>query len=386
MKILHTSDWHVGKGIRGNSRDEEHIAVLAEIAELAREHEVDAVLVAGDLFDTASPSATSDAIVYKALLDFASTGAAVAVISGNHDNARRLEAIAPILELGRIHMVSALDESAIGDVTLIEGPDGSKMKLAMLPFVSQRGILRAGELMDNDAFGLAKIYSERLELLVKQACSSFAKDTVNVLMTHAAVRGAEPGGGERMAHLVEEYTISHTVFPKGASYVALGHLHKNQSVSTTPESHYCGSPLQLDFGEQREHKYVNLVEAEPGKPAKVTPLKLRAGVPLLTLSGTLEELQKFGEDPKSPDAWLRVTLDQPASAGLGDMVREALGSRVVSIEMGKSEREKKPRASRQGKSPTELFAEYLTEEGIEDPAVESLFNELLTEFWQGAES
>ena len=105
MRLLHTSDWHVGKTIRGRSRADEHRAVLAEIVGLAEEHSVDLALVAGDLFETASPSAEAEAIVCRALLDLAGMGAAVAVIAGNHDNGRKLQAVAPVFSAaGRVHI------------------------------------------------------------------------------------------------------------------------------------------------------------------------------------------------------------------------------------------------------------------------------------------
>ena len=102
MRILHTSDWHVGRTVRGRSRADEHRAVLDEIAGIAHEREVDLILVAGDQFDTGAPSAESEAIVYRALLDLAATGAHVVVLAGNHDNPRRWAAIRPLLELGNV--------------------------------------------------------------------------------------------------------------------------------------------------------------------------------------------------------------------------------------------------------------------------------------------
>ena len=97
MRLLHTADWHVGRAIRGHSRADEHRAVLSEIAGLAAEHQVDVVLIAGDQFDTAAPSAEAEQIVYRALLDLAATGAQVVLVAGNHDNPRRWGAIAPLL-------------------------------------------------------------------------------------------------------------------------------------------------------------------------------------------------------------------------------------------------------------------------------------------------
>src|SRR5215831_1164843 len=102
MRFLHTADWHVGRQIRGRSRADEHVAVLAEIASIAADNEVDAVLVPGDLFDSAAPPPEAEQIVYRALLDLAASGATVVVLAGNHDSDRRLQAVEPLLELGRI--------------------------------------------------------------------------------------------------------------------------------------------------------------------------------------------------------------------------------------------------------------------------------------------
>ena len=124
MKILHTSDWHVGRSIRGRSRASEHEAVLAEIGSIARAEEVDVVLVVGDLFESKAPTAESEEIVFRALLDLASTGATVVVVAGNHDSARRLEALQPLLELGRIVARPAAAEADEGGVVEVRSKDG----------------------------------------------------------------------------------------------------------------------------------------------------------------------------------------------------------------------------------------------------------------------
>ena len=123
MKILHTSDWHVGRTIRGRSRADEHRAVLAEIAGIAATEGVDLILVAGDLFDVVAPSAESEQIVFRALLDLANIAPVVAV-AGNHDHPRRLEAVAPLLELGRVQVGATLKRPDEGGVIIAETDSG----------------------------------------------------------------------------------------------------------------------------------------------------------------------------------------------------------------------------------------------------------------------
>ncbi len=375
MKLLHTSDWHVGKTIRGASRAGEHTAVLAEIAQIAAREEVDLVIVAGDLFDSAAPSAEAENIVYRALLDLADTGAQVAVIAGNHDNPRRLRAVAPLLRLGQVHVVAEPARPDDGGVLELRTRGGTDVRLAMLPFVSKRGIVRARHLMSRQAFENVQDYGERLRTLIRHLCEPFGTDTVNVLTTHAFVLGAQAGGGERPAHLVEEYAVTAQSFPVSIGYGALGHLHRPQRVLA--QLHYSGSPLQLDFGEAEQAKQVNVVTLEPGIPADVETVRLTAGRPLRTLTGTLEELSTVSVDD---EAWLRVVVQGPGRAGLAQSVRELLGPGVVDVRVeSPGSATRKRRLDHRSRSPREVFDEYLKHESIEDTRVLDLFGELLDE-------
>ncbi len=382
MKLLHTSDWHVGKTIRGRSRAGEHQAVLAEIARLAGEHSVDLVLVAGDVFETSAPSAEAERIVYRALLDLAGTGAQVAVIAGNHDSGRKLAAVAPVFEAaGRVHVVAEPSRPGDGGVLRLRTRRGEDACVAMLPFVSRRGIVRARDLMDSEAYEHAQAYAERMRLLIEVLAGGFEPGTVNVLMAHAFVHGGRLGGGERAVHFVDEYALSAQVFPATAGYVALGHVHRPQRIAGPGQIHYCGSPLQLDFGEEQHHKQVNLVEIEAGLPPAVTPLRLGGGRSLRTLSGTLAEVAGAAAELEG-DPWLRVIVREPRRAGLAGEVREALGARgesVVDVRVEDDSQPRRRRSARSGRGSVELFDEYLAERNIADGRVRSLFVALLEE-------
>ena len=377
MRLLHTSDWHVGKTIRGHSRADEHRAVLDEIVMLAREHSVDLVLVAGDLFETAAPSAEAEAIVYRALLDLAGMGAEVAVIAGNHDNGRKLQAVAPIFSAaGRVHVLALPARPAEGGVLPLQTKTGEDVRLAMLPFVSQRGIVRAKALMDSAAFENAQAYADRMQGVIEALTRSFEDDTANVLMAHAFVHGGQLGGGERAAHFIDDYALSAQMFPAIAGYVALGHVHRPQRIPGPGQIHYCGSPLQLDFSEEQQPKQVNLVEIEPGLPPTVTPKELSSGRALRTVKGTLSELEAVAAE-LSEDPWLRVVVREPRSAGLADRVREMLGERVVDVRVEDASGSAPRKRSRAGRTPVELFDEFLAERNISDERVRALFSELL---------
>lgn len=378
MKLLHTSDWHVGKAIRGHSRADEHRAVLAEIATIAVEEQVDVIVVAGDLYETAAPSAESESIVTRALLDLARVAPVVAV-SGNHDNARRLEAVTPLLELGRITMASRPRAPSDGGRVVVKARTGEEADIALLPFVSQRAIVRSAQLMDQAGFENAQTYADRLQRVLAALCAGFSPERINVVVAHAFVHGGDAGGGERPAHLADEYGMSAVDFPATASYVALGHLHRPQQMLGATAIHYCGSPMALDFGESDQAKQVNVVEAAPGLPAKVRAVPLTAGRRLTTITGTVADIEaRLAGGWEPGDAWIRVRLTEPSRTGLADQVRELIGPGVIDIRVEAPDRLDRPTTPpRTGRSPQGLFADYLAESNVADPALEQRFVQLL---------
>ncbi len=376
MRFLHTSDWHVGRAIRGRSRAGEHEAVLAEIAAIADERQVDVVLVGGDLFDNAAPTAESERIVYKALLDLASGGRQVVVIAGNHDNPNRLAAVRPLLDLGAVHLAATLAPPDDGGVLELD-VGGEQARIALVPFPSQRYIVHVDDLMTGHAAEATGQYAERVRRVLAALCAGFDSGSVNIVLAHLMVSGGTLGGGERSAHTIFDYWVPAAAFPATAHYVALGHLHRAQAIDGPCPLRYCGSPLQLDFGETKDDKSVAIIDAHPGAPAKVETVALANGRRLRTIGGSLDVLA--GLAGTTGDDHLRVVVDERPRAGLADEVRalfpDAVDVTVVAAETGTAGTVSP--GDRLGKAPTELFAEYLAERGVDDPRLTALFGELL---------
>jgi len=372
MRLLHTSDWHVGRKIRGRSRAGEHRSVLAEIVQIAADQRIDVTVVSGDLFDISSPAPDDEAIVYRALLDLAELGPVI-VVGGNHDNPARLEAVKPLLDLGRITVVARPTQPGDGGVILLEDLG---LKVAVLPFVSQRAIVKAEQIMSLDPDQHAQTYEARLRRVIESLTGGMGLDTVNVVAAHLTVYGGEKGGGEREAHIFG-YAIPPQAFPSSLSYVALGHLHRQQRIAAPAPVWYSGSPMQLDFGEAGDTKGVLIIDAGPGTPAVVTPVPIEHGVPLVQVSGTLEQVIAMGEELQ--DAYVKVLLDEKARAGLNEEVRVAIPGVVDVVISRPDDGEPRERATRAGRSPVELLEAYLAQRGVEDPAVVELFRELESE-------
>jgi DNA repair protein SbcD/Mre11 len=377
MKILHTSDWHVGKVLKGQTRTAEHIAVLAELVEVAKAERPDLVLVAGDLFDTAAPTPDATRIVTRALSALRGAAAEVVAIAGNHDNGAALDALRPWAEAAGIRLRGTVRAAADH---VIDGrtADGEAWRLVALPFLSQRYAVRATEMFELTAAEATQTYTDHVARMISLLSEGFGPETVNLVTAHLTVVGAKTGGGERDAHTIQAYAVPATIFPTGAHYVALGHLHRRQQVVGPCPVHYSGSPLAIDFGEEQNTPSVTIVEVTAGTTAKTRDVPVSSAVPLRTVRGTLDELSKVD----TGEAWLRVYVREQPRAGLREDV-QALLPRAVEVridpELMPSPDAATQTAQRAGRSPRELFADYLDSIGHADDGVRDLFDDLYEE-------
>jgi DNA repair protein SbcD/Mre11 len=379
VKFLHTADWHVGKVLKGRDRLDEQRAVLAEIAAVAEQNQVDAVLIAGDVYDAAAPSAQAQNLVVKTLLRLRRTGAEVIVIAGNHDHGGTFEAYRPLMAEVGITLVGQTRLPDQGGVVRFRARSGEDVQVATLPFLTQRYAVRAAEIVSQTPSENVRAYDEMVRQVVSALTAGFGADTVNVLMAHLTCIGGTFGGGERSAQSIFEYSVPAAIFPVSTHYVALGHLHRRQSIPAACPVNYSGSPIAIDFGEQANTSVVCLVEASPSVPARVTDIPIAAGRRLRTVRGTLGELEaqaaSFGDD------YLRVWLREPARAGLRDdtvaILPNALEVRI-DPDFAAPARPSGPRVTSVIRTPDELFADYCAslDNPVRDDRVAALFAEL----------
>jgi DNA repair protein SbcD/Mre11 len=381
MKILHTSDWHVGKVLKGRDRHDEQVAVLRSIVQTARDEDVDVVLVAGDLFETAAPAAKAQGLVMRTLLALREDGRHVVVIAGNHDNQALLDAVyRPVLgELG-LYVLGTPKRPDSGGLMTLRTRTGEMINVAALPFLSRRYAVRAAEVLLHETAEHTLDYARRVAEIVALLTAGFTPEAVNVVMAHATLLGGRRGGGERDVQTLD-YELPASVFPATAHYVALGHLHRQQEIPGPCPIFYPGSPLAIDFGEEANESAALVVTAAPGIRADARPVPVTGGRRLRTLRGTLDQVIAEGE--QAGDAYLRVVLAEPGRAGLGDLVREKLPNALEVM----LDDEHRPRPgtrsgdkpSRAGRGPLQLFRDYLGEQNIEDPRIPRMFADLLDE-------
>jgi exonuclease SbcD len=377
MRFLHTADWHVGKTLKGRSRLAEQEQVLREIVTIARAHEVDAVLVAGDLYDTAAPTADAQKLVNRTLLGLAKDGVEVIAIAGNHDHAATIDAYRGFAKAAGITLVGTVRTAANGGlVEFTARSTGERATLAVLPFLSTRYAVRAAELLAGTPAQHTSAYDQQLRDILGKLTAGFRDDAVNLVMAHLTVLDGRMGGGERAAQSIFEYAVPAGIFPVDAHYVALGHLHRRQTVAASCPVHYSGAPLAVDFGEQENTPVVCVVDAAPGTPAAVTDVPIRAGRRLRTLRGTVAELSVLGE--MVGDDFLRVWVREPARAGLREEVTALLPNALevrIDPEFAAPLAAARP-SPEPGRTPVELFGEYLGSRGVADQRVAELFRTL----------
>src|SRR5919198_2696793 len=369
MRLLHVSDWHVGRQTYRCSRTPDHEAALREIVELAREVRPHLVLHTGDVFDGFRPGYAEMAFAVEALEELAAL-APVVVVAGNHDSPAlfrlfdRLQGPEP-----RIRFVDRVRPPQEGGVFDLPAADGEIVRLACLPFIHANRMVDRFE----DATTWTATYSERIQRIEEALEGGLAAGYdpsrhVLLFAAHLYVRGARYSGSERPLHVSEAYATRLERLPHVA-YAALGHIHLPQALPRRGVTgRYAGSPPPPDFGEEHGRKEGVLVEAEPGRPAVVTPYTLAAGRPLRTIVGTLEEIAELGPEVGSALCRVTVCTEEPVPE-LAHLVGELLpdatlvevnedwgAPRLEVVEAIADEADAEP-------GFTELFRAYLAERG-----------------------
>lgn len=364
MKILHTSDWHAGKAWKGQSRLDELAAVLDDLASVVERERVELVVMTGDIFDTSSPSADAERLVFGFFRRIGRLDVPSVVIAGNHDSPTRVEAWAQLAELARVSACGVPKPHDRGGCVRLRVRSGDEVVAALLPFVSPARATSAEALaVDPDDAGTG--YAAYMRTLVDDLACGFRAEAVNLLLAHTHLDGAVVGASERRVHVGEAWMASPDMLPRTAQYVALGHIHRHQQVMDAPvPTWYAGAPLQLDFGEEGLPTCYNLVDVRPGQPARVEARPYVGGRPLRTVTVTPQAL-RVDRDTLLDRPHLRVIVDATAAPVDPDINRAVRASipGVVSVDL---RRPQAPRLERQAilagtLAPGDLYMRYVAQ-------------------------
>ena len=262
FRLLHTADWHLGKTLNDQSRAEEHRRFLDWLLGAVTEHEVDAIILAGDVFDSAHPSQAAQKMYFDFIFELRTLGdCALAVIAGNHDSAQQLEAPQQPLQFLKTFVTGALEELPERRILLLPNAKEPKVALAMIPYLHERDLRKgkagetSGDIKRQLAAGIRDRYHETAAAITEQWPG------VPMIATgHLTVLGSVASDSERLIHIGGLGAVKPGCFPESFAYVALGHLHRPQTAKGDERVRYSGSPIALSFSESTDKKEVRLVD------------------------------------------------------------------------------------------------------------------------------
>jgi len=381
MRLLHVSDWHLGRETGGVSRRPDHEAVLAEIVDIARQFRPHLVVHTGDVFDSGHPGADDIELAFATFHELADL-APVEVIAGNHDSPRYFRSLSRVQgRHGRIRLVDRPRHHSDGGVVEHPGESGEVIRLAVLPFV-QAG--RAGMIeCFSDQRTWHGQYADGVRLFTRMLAEGLMagydpRRHVLVFATHLYIDGAVKSGSERQLHITDAYAAQAASVPT-VSYAAFGHIHKPQRLTGPGCACYAGSPIQMDFGEEGEEKSVVLVEAAPGRPTQVRTVPLRKGRPLRSMRGTLAQIAALA--PEVGEALCRIVVEtETITPDLSERVREMFSrATLLSVDEDCAATRVRPLDARDGGTdddaplPT-LFHEFLETTAVKGAAADKILD------------
>ncbi|MDJ0718619.1 MAG: exonuclease SbcCD subunit D [Prochloraceae cyanobacterium] len=384
MRLIHTSDWHLGRRLRGVDRTPEIEFALDELLQQAKTLEVDAVLVAGDIFDNPSPTADAEKIAYNFFCQLKEAKIPAVIIAGNHDSANRIDGITKLLSHVGVRALGRPRKATQGGVIKLNTSSG-KLCVAAVPFASERRLLKAEQLWDKSDLEQSQHYRERIRYLFENLVKSFEENSVNVAMAHLTFDSAKRSYSEVDFYTKNTYSLSEQTLPSAAQYVALGHIHKPQQITkVAAPTYYSGSLIQVDFGEAGEEKGFNLITVEPNRPAKVEFKPIPCQKPLKVLYCNEANLDEVLEENRSHPGHLKVCVElETQQMGLGDRVRKICPQTLI-IEPKYTTTEVEQRSATidyQNLNATEEFRRYYQEQLQRNPQpdVEQAFSNLYEE-------
>ncbi|MGI9276345.1 MAG: exonuclease subunit SbcD [Endozoicomonas sp.] len=400
MRILHTSDWHLGQHFMGKSREAEHRAFLQWLRETVAEQEVDAVIVAGDIFDTGTPPSYARTLYNQFIVDLQQTCCRrLVVVGGNHDSVATLNESREVLACLNTTVIGGPADNLDEQVVVLKDKHGKPgAVVCAIPFIRPRDVLesRAGESDTDKQQALQNAIAGHYRAVFDKA----SEHGLPVVATgHLTTVGGQMTESVREIYIGTLSAFPASAFPP-ADYIALGHLHRPQKVSDQDHIRYSGSPIPLSFDETSTSKQVLLADFVDGKLAEVTSVEVPQFRPLFSLKGSLTAIEEQLQGIETGDGltpWLEIAVStDDYLSDLQSRVHELVEDKVVEVLRVRRMRENKARGLSRESTETldeldvsDVFSRRLAAETLEDDKVLALtqaFNEILDQWGQNLDS
>ena len=391
MRILHTSDWHFGQFFLGHSRQAEHEKLITWLVEQARAHAVDAVLIAGDIFDTGAPPSYARELYYRLILALRDADIGLTLLAGNHDSVAVLEESRHLLTALNTTVIPSVQSDPNEQIRVLNTRDGKPgVIVCAIPFIRPRDVLQsvAGQSAQEKQVSLQEAiqaHYRALHALAEQKRVELGVHLPIIATGHLTTVGASASESVREIYVGALEAFPTAAFP-AADYIALGHIHRPQKVGGLDHIRYSGSPIALSFDEARQQKEMLLVEVSAKGLESVTPLLIPSFQTLLSVKGSLKELEPqiraaAARMPEGATAWLEVVVS--ADDYLSDLqtriqkITEALPVEVLRIRRERSSAfnalQSQARETLNDLMPNDVFERRLQGETIDDETRSQLF-------------
>ncbi len=377
MRVLHTSDWHLGQNFMGKSREDEHLAFLSWLYETIETQSINVLIVAGDIFDTGTPPNYALELYYNFLKKLSGSSCKYVIITaGNHDSIATLKAPKELLKALNVHVIASGDEH---EDELVRVYDGEELRgvVCAVPFLRDHVVRKASsaQSMSEKEFSLSEgIRAHYLDVFSQAKKISHDKRIPIIATGHLTTVGAKTSESEREIYIGGTLDVDSDFLGNLFDYVALGHLHVNQKVSKE-HVRYSGSPIPLSFSEATSQKKVNVV-AFHNEELEVSELAIPLHRALLVLRGDADSISKKLHEVEDKNAWIEVHLDDENPFAANQTVRElaqTLGLTLLAVKIDKTEQalysEEMDALSLDELKPLDVFERRLELDDLEDKAL-----------------
>ncbi|EMF4671501.1 exonuclease subunit SbcD [Providencia stuartii] len=379
MRIIHTSDWHLGQYFFTKSRAAEHQQFLTWLIEQVKLHQVDAMIVAGDIFDTGSPPSYARELYNQFVVSLQQTGCQLVILSGNHDSVSVLNETSSLLAYLNTDVVTSGATPHVITLKNAQGQPGAL--LCAIPFLRPRDIQLsvAGQSSEEKQLSLQtaiRDYYQASYQLAEQQRQTMGLDIPIIATGHLTVVGAELTESVRDIYIGTLDAFPSAAFPP-ADYIALGHIHRPQVIGQQQHIRYSGSPIALSFDEANQQKSVCLVEFDGRELSQIHQLAIPIFQPLQTLKGSLADIQKqlhaLSIEPDTPPVWLDIEVaSQDYLADIQQRIKSIIkGLPVEVVLLRRARKPQNPQQALANETLNELTAEEvflrrLAEESLDD--------------------
>lgn len=345
MRVLHTSDWHLGRSLYGRKRYDEFAKFLEWLAQKVEAEKVDVLLVAGDVFNNSIPSNRAQELYYRFLCRVSTSCCRhVVVIAGNHDSPSFLNAPKELLQALNVYVVGSMTEKLTDEVIVLYKDEQPEAIVCTVPYLRDKDIrtVEPGETIDNKNAklieGLKKHYAD-VCCIAEQKRSEFLQDghagIPIIAMGHLFTAGGKTvdGDGVRELYVGSLAYVGEEAFPSSIDYLALGHLHIPQTVGRTEHIRYCGSPIPMGYGEATQKKKVVLIEFSSTNP-NIQEIEVPCFQPLIRIAGQMNDIYAKLEELKKEksNAWLEIEYTgNEIIRNLRDIIYETLAGSDMEI-------------------------------------------------------